>query len=208
MHQKEQMFNMQENYRFRKQRDSFVRDEVFEIIKNFYYRDKPYFPKQCEIIDEMMLRAENEGIKYKDEESYKKARKNLQSQVSKQLSSLVDLKKIVDLQKGRFGPRVDAVLHQKYGEEIISHVEIKRPDVFMMSLNMVAVEVADGYKDYAIDCFKNYLDENRCYDVITLDKYLVIMIKGFSNERIKSIRFIKDIVYEAYYKQHPREKQK
>lgn len=199
---------MPENYRFRKQRESFVRDQAFEIINNFYYRDNPHLPKQCEIIDEMMERAKKGGTKYKDEESYKKARKNLQSQVSKQLSVLVSLEKIVDLPNGRFGPREDDVLHQKYGEKIINHVLMNRPDVFMMSLNMVAVDVTDGCKDQAIDCFKNYLGENHCYDVITLDKYIVIMVKGFSNERIKSIRFIKDIVREAYYKQPHKEKEK
>lgn len=182
----------------RKPRASFYRDMVLARINEYYKLEEPYFPKQVEIIDSIYLTVHKKDPYTLPKEELVSMRKSMQSSVSKAIDALIKSGDIVEVESGKYGPNNEAVSRIKYGNYIVYHIAFNRPDVFVMSSSMIAIDVSDGFKDAAADAFKSYLGKERCFDVIYFDKYLVILIIGNKEHKKETKKLIDKIVKEAY----------
>lgn len=135
-------------------------------------------------------------------------KKSVQSRISSALKTLIKEEKIVEIEPKRYIPNKKKAVRAMMKGELIQQIEYTRSDMFCISPTTFLLPIQESSMVDAKMRFQKYLGNEACYDIVTFNGYLMLLIAASEEECNELYDEIRKIVKEGYAYVPPKKKQK
>ena len=199
-----------------KGRSSYI-EPTLEVLEALFKEEQRGY-QQTEIAEKVAESLNKvAGINYSDDEEEKDketggaaafTKKSVQSRVSNALKTLIKEDKIVEIEPKRYIPNEKKAVRAMMKKELIREIKYTRPDMFRISLTTFLLPVQESSMIAAKISFQKYLGNEACYDIVSFNGYLMLLIFASEEECDELYDEIREIVEDGYAYEPPKRKQK
>ena len=168
------------------EKNSKTTERIIEIITEAYENGEPV--RQSDIVERL---NDKYGSKDQDGEyTYK------QPAVSKSLDRLLT-KGLVSKDRMFYLPKRVKYVPNHIKRRIVEEIHFLKPELHKVSGTTWMIPI-EGNFEHAKGLLTAYIGEDYVYDIIEFNKYLIVLIKGNTEERKKKFKDLSEIVKEQF----------